>query len=148
MSWQDVLKDKDVNPLLTGANVVGHAAVGIHNTLTDDEEEETNIFGFKKSVLEKVDGKQKKRVKKLLQASQPTKFFGKDMTMLSDLIDELKTLDLVKTDTAFKKKMEGFEEKNLEILASAAEVRKDYEVLYERLRKTVYPKQKKKLVKE
>ena len=144
MSWQDVLKDKDVNPLLTGANVVGHAAVGIHDTLTEDEEE-----GFvAKSVLEKVDSKQKKRVKKLLQASQPTKFFGKDMTMLSDLIDELKTLDLIKTDTSFKKKMEKFEEKNLEILASAAEVRKDYEVLYERLRKTVYPKQKKKLVKE
>lgn len=103
---------------------------------------------LKSSVLEKVDGKQKKRVKKLLQASQPTKFFGKDMTMLSALIDELKTLDLIKTDTSFKKKMEKFEEKNLEILASAAEVRKDYEVLYERLRKTVYPKQKKKLVKE
>ena len=103
---------------------------------------------LKSSVLEKVDSKQKKRVKKLLQASQPTKFFGKDMTMLSALIDELKTLGLIKTDSSFKKKMEKFEEKNLEILASAAEVRKDYEVLYERLRKTVYPKQKKKLVKE
>tara|TARA_R100001591_G_scaffold86684_2_gene92870 strand:+ start:1876 stop:2322 length:447 start_codon:yes stop_codon:yes gene_type:complete len=148
MSWQDILKDKDVNPLLTGANIAGHAAVGIHDALTEDEEEETNIFGFKKSVLEKVDGKQKKRVKKLLQASQPTKFFGKDMTMLSDLIDELKSLDLMKTDNSFKKKIDKFEEKNLEILASAAEVRKDYEVLYERLRKTVYPKQKKKLVKE
>ena len=56
-------------------------------------------------MLEKIDAKQKKRVKKLLQASQPTKFFGKDMTMLSDLIDELKSLDLVKTDTTFKKKM-------------------------------------------
>mgnify|MGYP003133156665 FL=1 len=144
MSWQDILKDKDVNPLLTGANIAGHAAVGIHDALTEDEEE-----GFvAKSVLEKVDGKQKKRVKKLLQASQPTKFFGKDMTMLSDLIDELKSLDLMKTDNSFKKKIDKFEEKNLEILASAAEVRKDYEVLYERLRKTVYPKQKKKLVKE
>ena len=99
-------------------------------------------------MLEKIDAKQKKRVKKLLQASQPTKFFGKDMTMLSDLIDELKSLDLVKTDTTFKKKMKVFDEKNLEILASAAEVRKDYEVLYESLRKIVYPKQKKKLVKE
>jgi len=142
MSWQDVLK------VMTGANAVGHAAVGIHDALTEEEEEETNIFGFKKSVLEKVDEKQKKRVKKLLQASQPTKFFGKDMTMLSDLIDELKSLDLVKTDTTFKKKMKVFDEKNLEILASAAEVRKDYEVLYESLRKIVYPKQKKKLVKE
>jgi hypothetical protein len=54
----------------------------------------------------------------------------------------------MKTDNSFKKKIDKFEEKNLEILASAAEVRKDYEVLYERLRKTVYPKQKKKLVKE
>lgn len=102
---------------------------------------------LKSSVLEKVDSKKRKRLKKLLQASQPSEFFGQDMTKLSSLLDEFKSLDM-KKDERLQKKIEVFEEKNLEILASAAEVRKDYEVLYERLRKTVYPKQKKKLVKE
>tara|TARA_R100001015_G_C4573191_1_gene130925 strand:+ start:565 stop:882 length:318 start_codon:yes stop_codon:yes gene_type:complete len=97
---------------------------------------------LKSSVLEKVDSKKKKRLKKLLQASQPSEFFGQDMTKLSSLLDEFKSLDM-KKDERLQKKIEVFEEKNLEILASAAEVRKDYEVLYEQMRKLIYPKQKK-----
>ena len=64
------------------------------------------------------------------------------MTKLSSLLDEFKSLDM-KKDERLQKKIEVFEEKNLEILASAAEVRKDYEVLYEQMRKLIYPKQKK-----
>ena len=97
---------------------------------------------LKSSVLEKVDSKKRKRLKKLLQASQPSEFFGQDMTKLSSLLDEFKSLDM-KKDERLQKKIEVFEEKNLEILASAAEVRKDYEVLYEQMRKLIYPKQKK-----
>ena len=97
---------------------------------------------LKSSILEKVDSKKRKKLKKLLQASQPSEFFGQDMTKLSSLLDEFKTLEM-KKDGRLQKKIETFEEKNLEILASAAEVRKDYEVLYEQMRKLVYPKQKK-----
>ena len=97
---------------------------------------------LKASILEKVDSKKRKRLKKLLQASQPSEFFGQDMTKLSSLLDEFKTLEMKKAGR-LQKKIEAFEEKNLEILASAAEVRKDYEVLYEQMRKLVYPKQKK-----
>ena len=97
---------------------------------------------LKSSILEKVDSKKRKRLKKLLQASQPSEFFGQDMTKLSSLLDEFKSLDM-KKDERLQKKIEVFEEKNLEILASAAEVRKDYEVLYEQMRKLIYPKQKK-----
>jgi len=95
------------------------------------------------SILEKVDDKQRKRLKKLLQSSQPTEFFGQDMTKLSSLIDEFKGLGIEK-DSRFQKKVNKFEEKNLEILASAAEIRKDYEILYEQMRKLIYPKPTKK----
>ena len=95
---------------------------------------------LKSNLLEKVEPKQKKRIKKLMQSAQPTEFFGKDMTQLGDLITEMKSLDMMKADKNLNKKMEGFDEKNLEIVASAAELRKDYEVLYEQIYSMVYPK--------
>ena len=97
---------------------------------------------LKASILEKVDSKKRKRLKKLLQASQPSEFFGKDMTQLGDLRTEMKSLDMMKADKNLNKKMEGFDEKNLEIVASAAELRKDYEVLYEQIYSMLYPKKK------
>jgi len=92
--------------------------------------------------LTKLEPKQKKRIKKLMQASQPTEYFGKDMTQLGTLISEMQGLDMMKVDKNLTKKMENFEEKNLEIVASAAELRKDYEVLYGQIRNMVYPKKK------
>ena len=97
---------------------------------------------LKSNLLEKVEPKQKKRIKKLMQSAQPTEFFGKDMTQLGDLITEMKSLDMMKADKNLNKKMEGCDEKNLEIVASAAELRKDYEVLYEQIYSMVYPKKK------
>ena len=97
---------------------------------------------LKSNLLEKVEPKQKKRIKKLMQSAQPTEFFGKDMTQLGDLITEMKSLDMMKADKNLNKKMAGFDEKNLEIVASAAELRKDYEVLYEQIYSMVYPKKK------
>ena len=41
-----------------------------------------------------------------------------------------------------QKKFEDFDEKNLQIVSSAAEIRKDYETLYRQLRGMVYPKKK------
>ena len=52
-------------------------------------------------------------------------------------------MDLVKSDKKLSKTVEGFDEKNLEILASASELRKDYETLFTQLRKMVYPPSKK-----
>lgn len=60
-----------------------------------------------KSLLEKVDDKEKKKLKKLLQSSQPTEFFGQDMTKLSGVIEGLMGLSLVKKDESFKKKMKN-----------------------------------------
>ena len=94
------------------------------------------------SVLDKMGNKEKKRIKKLLQASQPTEMFGKDMTKLSDLIEELNGAEIVKTSKPLQKKISKFEEKNLDIMASAAELRKDYETLYLQIREEIYPKKK------
>ena len=74
--------------------------------------------------LEKLEPKQKKKIKKLLQINQPTKNMGDEMTKLEDVIAELEGLDLVKTDERLTKKMKSFREKNLDILASAAELLK------------------------
>jgi len=94
------------------------------------------------SILEKVDTKQKKKLKKLLQKTQPTEYMGQEMTHLSDLLDEMKKLDLIKSDKRLQKKFESFDEKNLDIVSSAAELRKDYETLYRQIRDLVYPKSK------
>ena len=94
------------------------------------------------SVLDKMCNKEKKRIKKLLQASQPTEMFGKDMTKLYDLIEELNGAEIVKTSKPLQKKISKFEEKNLDIMASAAELRKDYETLYLQIREEIYPKKK------
>jgi len=97
---------------------------------------------LKSNLLEKVDSKKKKKLKKLIQMLEPSEFLGKEMTQLTELIDELKDLDLIKTDTTFKKNMKKYEERNLDILASAAKVRKNYETLYSQLRAEIYPKKK------
>ena len=94
--------------------------------------------------LEKLEPKQKKKIKKLLQVTQPTKSMGDAMTKLEDVIAELEGLDLVKTDERLTKKMKSFREKNLNLLASAAELRKDYQTLYAQIKSVAYPKGAKK----
>ena len=93
-------------------------------------------------VLEKLDKKTKKRVKRTLQAAQPTEFFGQDFTKLSELIDVMKDLDLIKSDNTMKKKILSIDEQNLDLVAQAATLRKKYESLYMRLRGMVYPRRK------
>tara|TARA_R100001510_G_scaffold53830_1_gene55804 strand:+ start:1891 stop:2220 length:330 start_codon:yes stop_codon:yes gene_type:complete len=90
-------------------------------------------------LLEKLDPKMKKRVKKNLQAAQPSEFFGQDFTRLGELIETLKSIGVEKSAN---KKIEAMEEKNLDIVANAAELRKDYELLYNQVRSMIYPKKK------
>ena len=96
-----------------------------------------------KELLSSLGPKERKRLKKVLQSAQPTEFFGKDFTQMGELISVLKTLQLVKDDNKLNKKMESMDERNIDIVASATELRKDYELLYRQLRDLVYPKKKK-----
>ena len=107
------------------------------------DEQEEYILKEKKSpektILNSLDSKQTKKLKKTLQAAEPTEFFGQDFTKLGELINTLKDVELVKSDKKLTKKMKSMDERNVDIVASATELRKDYELLYRQLRDLVYP---------
>ena len=86
--------------------------------------------------------KEKKKLKKVLQAAEPSEYFGQDFTKMGELIDLMKELDLVKGDKKMQKKMKSITEKNVDVVAMAAKLRKSYEEMYRELREIVYPKSK------
>lgn len=96
----------------------------------------------KKELLDTLSPKERKRIKKILQSAEPTEFFGQDFTKLGDLVGELKSLNFIKSDDKLKKKMKGMDERNVDIVASASKLRKEYELLYRQLRDLIYPKGK------
>jgi hypothetical protein len=93
-------------------------------------------------ILDKTSSKQKKRLKKILQSTQPTEYMGQDFTKLGDLLNELKGIGVNKSSKKMQKKFEVFEETNVDMVAAASELRKKYEILYRQLRGMVYPKSK------
>jgi cell division protein FtsB len=93
-------------------------------------------------LLEDLNEKERKAFKKTLQAAEPSEYFGQDFTKLGELIDRMRELKLVKADKTLNKKMKTFTESNTDIVATAAKLRKQYELLYEQLRSTVYPSKK------
>jgi len=96
-----------------------------------------------KKILDSLDTKGRKRLKKTLQSAEPTEFFGQDFTKLGELINTLKELDLMKSDKKLNKKMKSMDERNIDIVATATKLRKEYELLYRQLRDLVYPRGKK-----
>jgi|TARA_R100001460_G_scaffold107150_1_gene155424 hypothetical protein len=92
-----------------------------------------------KEVLDSLGAKGRKKLKKTLQAAEPTEFFGQDFTKLGDLISTLRELDLTKSDKVLNKKMKSMNERNIDIVATATKLRKEYELLYRQLRDIVYP---------
>ena len=92
-----------------------------------------------KNLLDSLDAKGRKKLKKTLQAAEPTEFFGQDFTKLGELISTLRELDLTKSDKVLNKKMKSMDERNIDIVATATKLRKEYELLYRQLRDIVYP---------
>ncbi len=99
-----------------------------------------DIAKAESDILSSLDKKQKKALKKTLQAAEPSEYFGQDFTRLGELLDMMKELDLIKSDEKLSKKMEIMDESNLDIIATASKLRKEYETLYRQIRKLVYPK--------
>ena len=97
-----------------------------------------------KELLDSMDSKARKKLKKTLQAAEPTEFFGQDFTKMGELIDVLKDLDFMKSDKKLNKRMKSMDERNLDIVATATKLRKEYELLYRQIRDLVYPKPKRK----
>ena len=94
-------------------------------------------------ILSSLDSKGRKKLKKTIQAASPTEFFGQDFTKLGELIDTLKELDLTKSDKKLNKKMKSMDDRNLDIVATATKLRKEYELLYRQLSDLVYGRKKK-----
>tara|TARA_B100000925_G_C21900405_1_gene426879 strand:+ start:529 stop:873 length:345 start_codon:yes stop_codon:yes gene_type:complete len=103
---------------------------------------ESQLLKEDSDLLQKVNPKQKKKLKKLVQTSEPSEYMGQDFTKLSDLVKELKSLDMMKSDKKMLKKMNKIDEANVSLIAAASELRKEYETLYRQLRGLVYPKSK------
>lgn len=103
---------------------------------------ESHLLKEDSDLLQKVNPKQKKKLKKLVQTSEPSEYMGQDFTKLSDLVKELKSLDMMKSDKKMLKKMNKIDEANVSLIAAASELRKEYETLYRQLRGLVYPKSK------
>jgi len=112
-------------------------ASNLREYLTQDESE---IIKAHSPLLESLDKKKAKRLKKILQAAEPSEYFGQDFAKLGELIKELKALGFIKEDKKKNKRLDTMDEKNVSVVATAAKLRKDYEVLYRQLRGIVYPK--------
>ena len=96
----------------------------------------------KSEILASLDSKEKKKLKKTLQAASPSEYFGQDFNRLGTLVDMMEALDLVKSDKKLTKKMKSIKEQNVDMLATSSKLRKQYEQLYRQLRGIVYPKSK------
>ena len=97
-----------------------------------------------KKLLDNLDSKTKKKLKKTLQSAEPTEFFGQDFTKLGDLIEVLSELEFTKSDKKLNKKLKTMDERNIDIVATATKLRNEYELLYRQLRDLVYPQKKRK----
>ena len=95
-----------------------------------------------KKLLDSLDAKGRKKLKKTLQAAEPTEFFGQDFTKLGELISTLRELELIKSDKKLNKKMKSMDERNIDIVATATKLRKEYELLYRQLRDLIHPRGK------
>ena len=92
-------------------------------------------------LLQKLNKKQKKKIKKLLQSAQPSEYLGQEYTRAGALLTELKSLGLMKSKGE-KKLLTKLEDNNVDIIAASAELRKDYENMYRRIRGLIYPKRR------
>ena len=93
-------------------------------------------------ILDTLNPKERKRLKKTLQSAEPSEFFGQDFTKLGELITLLKDMELVKSNKTLTKKMKSMDERNVDIVATASKLRKEYELLYRQLEDLVYPAKK------
>lgn len=104
----------------------------------EDEKETTSLD----DILSSLSDKERRRVKKTVQSAEPTEYFGKDFTKLGDLLNMMKDLKLIKSDKKLTKKVKSMEERNIDIVATATKLRKEYELLYRQIEKMLYPRRK------
>ena len=85
---------------------------------------EYELLKIDEGLLQKVNTKQKKKIKKLIQSSAPSEYMGQDFTKLDDLIKELKSLGVMKSDKKLSKKLSKIDEANISLTTAASELSK------------------------
>jgi len=140
MIWENILKVKAKKNRF-GYHVESEDIEESNRALAEAIDNKDALSKELSPILEKLSPKRKKRLKKILQTTQPSEYMGQDFTKLGQLIDELKHADIMKTKKMHKK-MTAIDEKNVSMVATASELRKNYEILYRQLRGMVYPKSK------
>ena len=104
----------------------------------EEKKEEVDM----EDILSSLSDKERKRVKKTIQSAEPTEYFGQDFTKLGELLDMMKDLKLIKSDKKLTKKVKSMDERNIDIVATATKLRKEYELLYRQIEKMLYPRRK------
>ena len=138
MNWKNILKEQRPDyPDLDGDGDTEEPMVDALKTV-----EQVESVRKGSTILNSLDSKEKKKLKKTLQAASPSEYFGQDFNRLGTLVDMMESLDLVKGDKKLTKKMKSIKEQNVDMLATSSKLRKQYEQLYRQLRGIVYPKSK------
>ena len=140
MNWKNILKDR--KPDYFDADGDGDTEEDMVDALKTVEQVDSVKKEESNTILNSLDSKEKKKLKKTLQAASPSEYFGQDFNKLGTLVDMMESLDLVKSDKKLTKKMKSINEQNVDMLATSSKLRKQYEQLYRQLRGIVYPKSK------
>jgi hypothetical protein len=90
--------------------------------------------GIKKADISSLPTKKRRQVKALLQNAHPTEYFGEDYLRLGKVINIIDGL----AEDEEAKLLEKLGVKNLQMIKTAASLRKKYESLYEKLYDMVY----------
>lgn len=140
-NWKDTIKAKKLSPKQEKLDKDNNGKIDGEDfkILNDITKEGVYIRKEHSPLLEGLSAKEKKKVKKILQTTEPSEYFGQDYTKLEKLIILLMEHNLVKADAKLSKKMTRLEEANIKMVATAAKLRKDYETLYSQIRNIVYP---------
>ena len=139
MNWKNILKARKPDYLdFDGDGDTDEDMLAAIETVEQVE----SVKKEESTILNALDSKEKKRLKKTLQASEPSEYFGQDFNKLGELIDMMEGFEMVKSDKKLTKKMKSINEQNVDMLATSSKLRKQYEQLYRQLRGIVYPKSK------
>ena len=86
MTWEDIIKVKAKKNRF-GYHVESEDVEESHRALEEAVDNDDEITKEHSPLLEKLDPKQKKRIKKILQSTQPSEYMGQDFTKLGQLVD-------------------------------------------------------------
>ena len=92
MTWKNILKGQRPDyPDLDGDGDTDEPMVDALKTVEQVESvKKESLLKEESEILNALDSKKKKKLKKVLQAAEPTEYFGQDYTKLGELVKMIK----------------------------------------------------------